>query len=100
MARVFIEGGGTLEHRVIGQQHVLGDELTVELADILHDLGVLVRELPVTCHDIDAQQIAGTHHVAAAGPVRCSRPLPGVAAIEQKRIPGPGFLPEAIHKSP
>jgi len=50
----------------------------------LHALGA-VCHLPVRCHDVDAEQLAGVDHVLRIGPQRRRRALPRVAAIEQQR---------------
>ncbi len=71
-----------VEQGRVGDRDILGDEFTLEGINILDHLGVVVGELPVTCHDIDAKQVAGPHHVLAPGPEGGARPLPGVATVQ------------------
>jgi hypothetical protein len=47
---------------------------------------VEVGELPVACHHVHAEQVAGADHVHAAGPVGGARALPGVAAVQQQTV--------------
>src|SRR5205085_5849467 len=44
------------------------------------------RELPMTCHHIDAEQLAGVDHVLTLRPQRRRRALPRIATIEQQRV--------------
>ena len=78
-----------LEHRLAPGRvaHVLGEELDAALEvlvdNFLDALGA-IGELPVSGHDVHAQQLLGVHHVLALGPERGGRALPGVAAIQQQ----------------
>ncbi len=67
---------------------VLGHEVDLALEVLLHDLRHAlgaVRELPVSRHDVHAEELRRVDHVLAAGPERRRRALPGVAAVEQQR---------------
>ncbi len=98
MARVLIVCLGTGKQRVVREPDVLRHEFTGELVDVPQYFGVLVGEFPVARHHVDAETIAGLHHVTAAGPVRGAGPLPGVAAVEQQAVLRPRLVAQSFHQ--
>ncbi len=96
VARVFVECLGTGEQRVVGEPDILRHEVAGELVDVPQHFGVLVGELPVAGHHVDAETIAGPHHVASAGPVRGPGSLPGVTAIEQQAVLRPRLVAQTL----
>ena len=81
---ILVKGRLTLKGRVLGQHNILCQKLDRgqfalnNLANPIHPIG----ELPVSSHDVNAQQLAGINHILALGPQRSCRSLPGITAIE------------------
>ena len=78
-----------LEYRVtkVTGFDVLRDEIDLAgkvFFDNCLDALFAVAEIPMTGHDIDAQQLGRIHHVLALGPQRGGATLPGVAAVQQQ----------------
>ncbi len=79
---VLVIGRHAFEQSIVGESDILRDELAREGLDIFPDLHILVGELPVPGHDIDAEQVTGAYHVLTARPQCRAGALPGIAAIE------------------
>jgi hypothetical protein len=77
-----IERRRVVEHRLLGQEDILGEKLALELGQIAPQCLLAVGELPMSRHRLDAEEIARLHHVLAAHQVRQAAALPKVAAVE------------------
>ena len=67
---------------------VVRDEVDVSVEILINNLRDPIsaqRELPMTGHDINTQQLAGVDHVLTQRPKRGSGSLPQVPAIKQQR---------------
>ena len=66
---------------VLGQKVNLARKVTVHN---FFDARFAISEVPVTSHDVNAQQLAGIDHVLAFRPQRRSTALPRVPTVEQQ----------------
>ncbi len=83
-----VEGLCIVERRFLGEEHVLRQELTLEVAQILAQHILAVGELPVPGHGVDAKQVGGRHHVGALHGVGKPAALPEITAVEQNGVAG------------